>query len=201
MIMHPGIIVAFITIIAVCSFVPVLPGVEIPCPVVSETTLAQKAARWATAFQQPYCDYLQDYSALITRQTSATGILQAPGAGDIFRGSASSGEAEGANALIGISLRIKFKDPTTAEMASAKRQALRAGSAITLYEAGKKTFVVASKVNAALSGFGPTSLDFASREQNQKDAAKIAYMRGLVQSQELRILSLTRMLEALKKDR
>lgn len=201
MTMRPGSFVLCISIVILCGFAPDLSGVDLPCPIVSETTLAEKADKWATAFQRPYCDYLQNFSALITRQRSAAGILQAPGAVDPFKGSGSTGESEGANALTGISLRIKLKDPTVTEIASAKRRALRAGSAITLYAAGKKTFAMASRVNSVLSAFAPTSFDFASREQNQKDAAKIAHLRGLVESQELRVLSLGRILDALKKDR
>ncbi len=201
MTMRPGIFVLCTSMVVLCGFAPDLSGIDLPCPVVSEATLAQKAARWVTAFQQPYCDFLQDYSALIIRQRSAASILQAPGTADPFKGPGSTGESEGANALTGISLRIKPKDPTVAEMVLAKRRAFRAGSAITLYTAGKKTFVMASRVSLALSSFAPTSFDFASREQNQKDATKIAHLRGLVESQELRILSLAKMLDALGKDR
>lgn len=186
------------SIIACCGFASDLRGMDEPCPVVSETTLAQKAARWVTAFQQPYCDYLQTYSTLMVKQRLAAGILQASGAVAIFRGSGVIGESDGSNALAGVSLRIKLKNETVSEMASARRRALRAGTAITLYAAGKKAFAMASQVNTTFSGFAPTSFDFTSRQQTQKDAAKLAHLRGLIESQELRLVSLERMLGALE---
>ena len=201
MIMRPRLFVIFVSIIISCCFASQSSGIAVPCPVVAEMTLAQKAAQWVIAFQRPYCDYLQTYSALIVKQRFAPGVLQAPGAVDIFRGSGTIGESDGSKALAGISVRIKLKDPTVAEMASAKRRALRAGTAITLYTAGKKAFTMANQLSTTLSGFAPTSFDFVSRQQAQKDAAKLAHLRGLVQAQELRLVSLVKMLDALAEGR
>lgn len=201
MIMHARLFVISVSIIISCCFASESSGIVEPCPVVSEMTVAQKAAQWVRAFQQPYCDYLQAYSALMVKQRLTAGALQAPGAVSIFRESGTIGESDGSKALAGISVRIKLRDPTVAEMASAKRRALRSGTAITLYAAGKKAFTMANQVSAALSGFAPTSFDFASRQQAQKDAAKLAHLRGLVQSQELRLVSLVKMLDALAEAR
>ena len=137
----------------------------------------------------------------MVKQRWAEGVLRAPGAVDTFKGSGAIGDADGSNALAGVSLRIKLKNPTTSEMASAKRRALRAGTAITLYAAGKKAFAMASQVNTTLSGFAPTAFDFASRQQTQKDAAKLTHLRGLIESQELRLVSLEKMLDALEEGR
>jgi hypothetical protein len=201
MILRSRLFVVSVSIIISCCFASESSGIAEPCPAVAEMTLAQKAAQWVTSFQQPYCDYLQTYSALMVKQGSAAGVLQAPGAVNIFRGSGAIGESDGSKALAGISVRIKLKDPTVAGMASAKRRALRAGTAITLYAAGKKAFTMANQLSTSLSCFAPTSFDFASRQQAQKDAAKLAHLRGLVQSQELRLISLAKMLDALAEGR
>jgi hypothetical protein len=201
MMMRSRLLVISVSIIISCCVASESFGIVEPCPVVSEMTLAQKAAQWAGAFQQPYCDYLQAYSAQVVKQRFAAGVLQVPGAVDIFKGSGAVGESDGSKALAGISVRIKLKDRTTAEMASAKRRVLRAGTAITLYAAGKKAFTMANQLTTVLSGFAPTSFDFASRQQTQKDAAKLAHLRGLVQSQELRLVSLAKMLDALAEGR
>ncbi len=169
-----------------------------PCPAVAETTFAQKAAQWVTSFQKPYCDYLSDYSASFVKQKLASGVFsQASSASGLFKVSGRIGESDGSNALSQLSVRIKLKNPTATELASAKLRALRAGVAITAYAAGKKAFVMADRVDSTLSGFAPTSFDFASKYQTQKDAAKLAHLRGLIQSQELRLVSLTKMLDSL----
>ena len=201
MIMRLSSIVIVVSAFVCCGLASDLWGIDEPCPVVSEVTLAQKAAQWVTAFQQPYCDYLQTYSALMVKQRLTAGVLKAPGAADVFRGPGAIGESDGSKALAGISSRIKLKSPTASEMALAKRRALQAGTAITLYAAGRKALAMASQVNGALSGFAPTSLDFASPGQTQKDTAKLAHLRGLVESQELRLVALEKMLDALKEGR
>lgn len=173
-------------------------GTALPCPVVTETTLAQKAAEWVTAFQKPYCDYLGDYSISIVNQKSDPGILhQASGTFQIFQKSSVIGEPEGSAAISRLFSRIRLMNPTVSEMASVKLRVLRSGTAITAYAAGRKAFMMARDVDSTLSGFAPTAFDFASKHQTQKDITKLAHLRGLVQSQELRLASFIKMLDAL----
>ena len=194
-------ILAFVSMILLYGLVRDSLGIE-PCPAVAETTLAQKAAQWVTAFQKPYCNYLESYSASMVKQKLDSGIFhQALNASQIFKVSGAIGECDGSSALSRLSVRIKLNNPTVAEMTSAKLRALRAGTAITAYASGKKAFAMASQVDSALSGFVPASFDFTSKQQTQKDAAKLTHLRGLIQSQELRLASLTKMLDSLDEGR
>lgn len=193
---------AIVSIFLFFHFVQITDAVDTPCPVVAELTLAQKAAQWVTAFQTPYCDHLTDLSAFIVHQKLYSGVLhQALNVSKIFKESGLIGESAGSAALSRLSVRIRLKNPTAAEMVSAKWRVLRAGTAVTAYAAGKKAFEMASQVDSALSGFAPTSFDFASKQQIQKDAAKLAHLRGLIQSQELRLGSVTKMLNSLGEEK
>ena len=172
-------------------------GVE-PCPVVAETTLAQKAAQWVTAFQKPYCDHLNDYSISIVKQRFDPGVFHlASSASQIFKASGAIGESDGPAALSRLSAVKNLKSTTLADMAAVKLSAVRADTAITAYASGKKAFSMASQIDLILSGFSPTSFDFVSKHQTHKDTAKLAHLRGLVQSQELRLVSLMKMLDSL----
>ena len=107
-------------------------------------------------------------------------------------------ETEGSAAISRLFAQARPKNPAISEMASIKLGTLRSGLAITTYAAGKKALTIAGNVDSALMGFAPTAFDFVSRHQAQKDIAKIAYLRGLVQSQELKLASLIKMLEGLE---
>ena len=174
-------------------------GAGLPCPVVAEMTFAQKAAEWVTAFQKPYCDYLVNYSVSLAKRRSDPGVLyQATGISRVFQESSVEMETEGSAAISRLFAQARPKNPAISEIASIKLGTLRSGLAITTYAAGKKALTIAGNVDSALMGFAPTAFDFVSRHQAQKDIAKIAYLRGLVQSQELKLASLIKMLEALE---
>jgi hypothetical protein len=188
-----------VAIIFVFGPVQYLFGVDLPCPVVAEMTLAQKAAEWVTAFQKPYCDYLADYSVSLAKHRSDPGILyQATGISRLFQESPAETEIEGSAAVSRLFGNAKPKNPAISEMASIKLGTLKSGLAITTYSAGKKALTMAGNVDSALTGFAPTAFDFVSSHQAQKDIAKLAYLRGLVQSQELKLASLIKMLEGLE---
>lgn len=193
-----GLLLSILVIIALFGTARDSLGIVSPCPVVAETTLAQKAAEWVTAFKKPYCDYLSDYSISSVNQKSDTGILhQASDISRIIKGSGAMGESESLAAISQLYARIKPGDPTLSGMASAKLRTLRSGTAIKAYAAGRRAFTMAMDVDSCLSGFAPTAFDFTSKHQTQKDVTKLAYLRGLVQSQELRLASLIKMLDAL----
>ena len=202
--MKPGFTkkIQFIPIVIALMFSPAhnLLGADLPCPVVTEMTLAQKAAEWVTTFQKPYCDYLVNYSTSLAKYRSDPGILhQAAGISRLFQElRPAETETEGSAAISRLFANAKPKNPAISEMASIKLGTLRSGLAITTYAAGKKALTTAGNVDSALMGFAPTAFDFVSRHQAQKDIAKLAYLRGLVQSQELKLASLIKMLEALE---
>jgi hypothetical protein len=203
MIMKPGFTKTrqFIPIVIALMFTPAqyLPGADLPCPVVTEMTLAQKAAEWVTAFQKPYCDYLVNYAISLAKYRSDPGIVhQAAGISRLFQELPAETETEGSAAISRLFTNAKPKNAAISEMASIKLGTLRSGLAITTYAAGKKALTTAGSVDSALMGFAPTAFDFVSRHQAQKDIAKLAYLRGLVQSQELKLASLVKMLEALE---
>jgi len=199
---QPKLVAAVVSIFLFFNFSQIACAANQPCPAAAELTLAQKAAQWVTAFQKPYCDYLTDLSASILQKKVDSGVLhQALNVSRIFRASGLIGESDGSVALSRLYMRIRLKNPTVGEMAAAKRRVLRAGTAVTAYTAGKKAFEMANQVDSALSGFAPTSFDFASKQQIQKDAAKLAHLRGLIQSQELRLGSLTKMLDSLGEEK
>lgn len=171
-----------------------------PCPVATDATIAQMAQQWAASFKTPYCAYVDERRNILLRQKLAAGVLrQTSVMSEIFRGSE---EVTGiAKRIKKAGRRINLKNEGVADMAAGKLRVLKTGTALTTYASGEKAFVRASRVEKSLETFAPTVFDFSSRHQAQKDAAKLAHLRGLIQAQELRLLSLLNMMEALEGER
>lgn len=171
-----------------------------PCHVATDATIAQMAQQWAASFKTPYCAYLDKRRNILLKQKLVAGVLQQTSAmSEIFRVTEESTSI--VKRIEKVARRINLKNQGVADMAAAKLRALRSGAGLTTYSAGEKAFAKASRVEKALEKFSSTAFDFCSRHQAQKDAAKLAYLRGLVQAQELRLLSLLKMMEALEGER
>lgn len=171
-----------------------------PCPVATDATIGQMAQQWAASFKTPYCAYLDERRNVLVKQKLVAGMLrQASVMSEIFR---ASEEATGiAKRIDKAARRINLKNQGVADMAAAKLRVLKTSAALTTYSAGEKAFARASRMEKALETFSPTAFDFSSRHQAQKDAAKLAYFRGLIQAQELRLLSLLKIMDALEGER
>lgn len=177
-------------------------GVIPPCPVAADATVGQMAQQWATSFKDPYCGYLQERRNILLKQKTAKGVFrQASELSDILRTSDQAAVSDVLRRIEKAAGRINLKNPGIRELAGAKMRVIKAGAALMTYAEGKKAFSKASRVEKALENFAPTAFDFSSRHQAQKDAAKLARIRGLIQAEELRLLSLLKMMDALEGDR
>ncbi|MBP7528174.1 MAG: hypothetical protein KA801_09625 [Syntrophorhabdaceae bacterium] len=177
-------------------------GVIPPCPVATDTTVAQMAQQWAASFKDPYCVYLQERSNILLKRKIAKGVFrQASELSDILRTSDEVAVSDVLRKIEKAAGRINLKNSGVRELAGAKMRVMKTGTALMTYAAGKKAFSRASRVDKTLGNFAPTAFDFSSRCQAQKDAAKLARIRGLIQAQELRLLSLLKMMDALEGDR
>ncbi|MEN6617124.1 MAG: hypothetical protein ABFD12_11250 [Syntrophorhabdus sp.] len=171
-----------------------------PCPAVLDTTIAQMAAQWVMSYSKPYCTNLDDRRNMLLNHTIKPGTFYPSSIA--LRGFRVSDRPEDFAQYAEKALRhANLNKASTAEMAIAKIRVLKAGTALAVYAAGKRAFTLSRHVDAALEGFAPTSFDFASSRQTQKDAAKLAHLRGLIQAQELKLISLTKMLGSLKEGR
>lgn len=173
-----------------------------PCPIATDATVGQMAQQWAASFKDPYCAYLQERRNILLRQKIAKGVFrQASELSDILRTSDDAAVSEVLKRIEKAARRINPKNQGTRELAGAKMRVMKAGTALMTYAEGKKAFSRASRVEKTLGNFAPGAFDFSSRHQAQKDAAKLARTRGLIQAQELRLLSLLKMMDALEGDR
>lgn len=171
-----------------------------PCPVATDATIARMAEQWAASFKTPYCTYLDERRNILLKQKLVAGVLrQTSVMSEIFKVSEEATDI--AKRIKKASRHVSLKNQGVADMAAAKLRVLKAGAALTTYSAGEKAFAKASRMDRALERFAPTAFDFSSRHQAQKDAAKLAYLRGLVQAEELRLLSLLKMMDALEGER
>ncbi len=171
-----------------------------PCPVATDATIAQMAQQWAASFKTPYCAYLDERRNILLRQRLVAGVLrQTSVMSEIFRSSEEATDI--GNRIEKAARRVNLKNRGVADMASTRLRMLKSGAALTTYSSGEKAYAKASRVERALEGFAPTAFDFCSKHQAQKDAAKLAYLRGLIQAQELRLLSLLNMMDALEGER
>jgi len=177
-------------------------GVVPPCPVAADVTIAQMAQQWAASFKNPYCDYLDERSNILLRQKLVPGVFrQASVMSEIFTVSDEPTGSGIAKRIEKATRRINLKSQGAGDTAAAKLRVLKAGAALTTYHAGEKALARASRVERVLDNFAPTAFDVSSRHQAQKDAAKLAHLRGLIQAQELRLLSLLKIMDALEGDR
>lgn len=182
------------------GFVQKASAVVPPCPVATDATIAQMAQQWAASFKTPYCAYLDERRNILLRQRLAAGVLrQTSVMSEIFRTSEEAIDI--AKRIEKAARRVNLKNQGVADMAAARLRVLKSGAALTTYSSGEKAYAKASRVEKALERFAPTAFDFCSRHQAQKDAAKLAYLRGLIQAQELRLLSLLNMMDALEGER
>jgi hypothetical protein len=171
-----------------------------PCPVATDATIAQMAQQWAASFKTPYCAYLDERRNILLKQKLVAGVLQQTSVmSEIFRVTEESTSI--VKRIEKVARRVNLKNQGVADMAAAKLRALKSGAGLITYSAGERAFAKASRVEKALERFSPTAFDFSSRYQAQKDAAKLAYLRGLVQAQELKLLSLLKMMDALEGER
>lgn len=177
-------------------------GVVPPCPVATDVTIAQMAQQWAASFKNPYCGYLDERTNILLRQKLVAGVFrQASVMSEIFK---VSDEPTGSGIAKRIEKTARRIDPGkqgAGDAATAKLRVLKTGAALTTYWAGKKALARALRVERTLDGLAPTAFDVSSKHQVQKDAAKLAHLRGLIQAQELRLLSLMKMMDALEGDR
>lgn len=173
-----------------------------PCPVATDASVGQMAQQWAASFKDPYCGYLQESRNILLKQKRAKGVFrQASELSDILRTSDEAALSEVLRRIEKAARRINLKDPGIRELAGAKIRVMKAATALMTYAEGRKAFSRASRVEKTLGNFAPRAFDFSSRHQAQKDAAKLARTRGLIQAQELRLLSLLKMMDALEGDR
>lgn len=171
-----------------------------PCPLATDATITQMAQQWAAFFKTPYCAYLDERRNILLKRKLAAGVLrQTSVMSEIFRVTEES--ASTAKRIEKAARRVSFRDQGVADVVAAKLRALKSGAGLITYSAGERAFAKASRMEKALEKFAPTAFDFCSRHQAQKDAAKLAYLRGLVQAQELRLLSLLKMMDALEGER
>ncbi len=177
-------------------------GVIPPCPIAADATVGQMAQQWAASFKDPYCGYLQERRNILLKQKIAKGVFrqQASELSDILRTSDEAAVSEVRRRIEKAARRINLKNPGIRELAGAKMRVMKATTALMTYAEGKKAFSRASRVEKTLGNFAPTAFDFSSTHQAQKDAAKLAHTRGLIQAQELRLLSLLKMMDALEGD-
>jgi hypothetical protein len=177
-------------------------GVIPPCPVATDATVGQMAQQWAASFKDPYCGYLQERRNILLKQKNAKGVFrQASELSDILRTSDQAAVSDVLRRIEKAAGRINLKNPGIRELAGAKMRVIKAGTALMIYAEGKKAFSRVSRVEKTLGNFAPTAFDFSSRHQAQKDIAKLARIRGLIQAEELRLLSLLKMMDALEGDR
>ncbi len=170
-----------------------------PCPVATDATIAQMARQWAASFKTPYCEYLDQRNNILLRQKLARGVVrQATALSAFFNVSDGLNDSSILKRVGKATRRVDLKNRGARDAAAAKLRVLRTGVALTTYLAGEKAFVRASRAATVLEEFAPRAFDFSSRHQAQKDAAKLAHLRGLVQAQELRLLSLLKMMDALE---
>lgn len=182
------------------GFAPISSAIVPPCPVATDATISQMAQQWVGSFKTPYCAYLDERRNILLKQKLVAGVLQQTSAlSEIFRVTEESRSV--AKRIEKAARRVSLKDQGVTNMAAAKLRALKSGAGLITYSAGEKAFAKASRVEKTLERFAPTAFDFCSRHQAQKDAAKLAYLRGLVQAQELRLLSLLKMMDALEGER
>ncbi len=177
-------------------------GVVPPCPAAADVTIAQMAQQWAASFKNPYCGYLDEQSNILLRQKLVSGVFrQASVISEIFK---VSDEPRGwgiEKRVEKAARRINLRNQGVGDIAAAKLRVLKTGAALTTYIAGEKALARSSRVEKVLDKFAPTAFDVSSRHQAQKDAAKLAHLRGLIQAQELRLLSLLKMMNAVEGDR
>jgi len=176
-------------------------GVIPPCPVATDATVGQMAQQWAASFKDPYCGYLQERRNILLKQKMAKGVFrQASELSDILRTPDEAVVLDVVRRIEKAARRINLKNPGIKELAGAKMRVMKAGTALMTYAEGKKAFSRTCRVEKTLGNFAPTAFDFSSRHQAQKDTAKLARTRGLIQAQELRLLSLLKMMDALEGD-
>lgn len=177
-------------------------GVVPPCPAASDLTIAHMAQQWAASFKNPYCGYLDERSNILLRQKLVSGVFrQASVISEIFKVSDEPTRSGIAERIEKAARRINLKNQGVGGIVSAKLRVLKTGAALTTYHAGEKALARASRVERVLDKFAPTAFDVSSRHEAQKDAAKLAHLRGLIQAQELRLLSLLKMMDVLEGDR
>lgn len=171
-----------------------------PCPAVVDTTIAQMAAQWVMSYTKPHCASLDDRRSMLLNHVMKPGTFSPSSiASQVF---AVTDRSENFARYAEKALRHNnLTRASTAEAATAKLRVLKSGTALAVYAAGKKAFTLSRRVDAVLEGFAPTTFDFASSRQTQKDAARLAHLRGLIQAQELKIISFTKMLGSLKEGR
>jgi hypothetical protein len=172
-----------------------------PCPVATDATVGQMAQQWAASFKDPYCGYLQERRNILLKQKITKGVFrQASELSDILRTSDEAVVSDVLRRIEKAARRINLKNPGIRELTGAKMRVMKATTALMTYAEGKKALSRASRVEKALGNFAPTAFDFSSGRQARKDAAKLALTRGLIQAQELRLLSLLKMMDALEGD-
>jgi hypothetical protein len=171
-----------------------------PCPTVADTTIAQMAAQWVTSFTKPYCLSLDDRRNILLNHKMKPGVFYPSSVASMVFTAQDHSENFTQYSQKALRHVIVDKAPV-AEIAIAKLRVLRSGTALATYAAGKKAFSLSRRVEAALEGFAPTSFDFASTQQIKKDTARLAHLRGLIQAQELKLVSMAKMLASLKEGR
>ncbi len=170
-----------------------------PCPVVADVTITQMAQQWAEMFRDPYRGFLEEKQNILLKQKLAGGTFGFAGQlTGIFKTSEETPISVVAKTAGRTEKRIDPKSMGARELANAKVRALRTSASITAYVAGKDSYGKAAQVEKTLQGFAPLAFDFSSKHQVQKDTVKLIYLLGLIQAQELKIISLLKMMHAVE---
>lgn len=171
----------------------------IPCPVVTDLSLAQMAQHWAVMFKDPYCGFIHDRYNILLKQKLAGGVFGcARQLTNIYK---TAEETTGSYFFKTIDKTVGTvdrKNMGAREIANAKVRTLRTRASVTAYNIGKNAFEKAVETERVLQGFSAGTFDFSSKQQSQKDAAKLAGIMGLIRSHELKLLSALKMMHTLE---
>lgn len=171
-----------------------------PCPVVTDTTIAQMAQNWAGSLTSPFTKYLEDKYSLLLKQKTMPGIW---GQGEKIYGLYKQADDVGGllerelKAIAEPSFSFLKKIPginmsssvQVHDSANKKLGTLQAQTTAALYTRGKNAFKLANDTEAFLKQFSPLQFDFASKSQVQKDMVKIARIQARTQAEILSLIS------------
>lgn len=170
-----------------------------PCPVVSDVTIAQMAERWVKLFKDPYCEFLQERSDVLLREKLSGGVFSdASQINGIFRKLDEIPLPTAAEFDSEFIAENSRNNMGVKEIANAKIWRLKKLASAMAYNIAKDSYENSTQIESILRSFSPLAFDFASKYQVQKDAVKLASLAGLIQAQELKIMSLLKIISTLE---